>query len=54
MTPSMHAPVILDVAGLQLSAADRKRLRNPLVGGVVLFARNWQGRAQLSALCAQI
>ncbi|CUA97732.1 beta-N-acetylhexosaminidase [Thiomonas bhubaneswarensis] len=54
MTPMMHAPLILDVAGLELTAADRKRLRNPLVGGVVLFARNWQRREQLAALCAQI
>ncbi len=30
----MHSPLILDVAGLQLGAADCKRLRNPLVGGV--------------------
>jgi beta-N-acetylhexosaminidase len=46
--------LILDVAGLQLTAADRRRLRHPLVGGVVLFARNWDSRAQLRALCAQI
>ena len=50
----MHSPLILDVAGLQLGAADRKRLRNPLVGGVVLFARNWESRGQLLSLCAQI
>lgn len=50
----MPAPLILDVAGLELGKADRKRLRNPLVGGVVLFARNWQDRGQLAALCAQI
>ena len=54
MTPMMHAPLLLDVAGLELSAADRKRLRNPLVGGVVLFSRNWERREQLAALCAQI
>lgn len=51
---SEHAPLILDVAGLTLSAADRRRLAHPLTGGVILFARNWQDRAQLSALCAQI
>lgn len=52
MTP--HAPLILDVAGLDLSAADRRRLRHPLTGGVILFARNWADRAQLGALCAAI
>jgi beta-N-acetylhexosaminidase len=54
MQPALPSPLILDVAGLQLTAADRRRLRHPLVGGVVLFARNWASRAQLLALCAQI
>ncbi|MBX3652869.1 MAG: beta-N-acetylhexosaminidase [Ramlibacter sp.] len=52
MTP--HAPLILDVAGTSLEAADRRRLRHPLTGGVILFSRNWQNRAQLLALCADI
>ena len=49
-----HAPLILDVAGLALSATDRQRLRHPLTGGVILFGRNWKDRAQVSALCADI
>ncbi len=49
-----HAPLIIDVAGTQLSANDRRRLAHPLVGGVILFARNWQDRAQLLALTAAI
>ncbi|MFZ9285853.1 MAG: beta-N-acetylhexosaminidase [Burkholderiaceae bacterium] len=53
MNPS-HAPLILDVAGLELSAADRRRLKNPLTGGVILFARNWHDRRQLTQLCADI
>ena len=52
MTP--HAPLIIDVAGTSLSKDDRKRLKNPLTGGVILFARNWENRAQLSSLCAAI
>ncbi len=52
MTP--HAPLILDIAGTALTAADRKRLQNPLTGGIILFARNWENRVQLSALCAAI
>ena len=44
------SPIIIDVAGLQLNAADVARLSHPLVGGVVLFARNWQDRNQLLAL----
>ena len=49
-----HAPLILDVAGTTLTAADRERLRHPLTGGLILFARNWKDRAQLTALCAEI
>ena len=48
---SEHAPLILDVAGTALTAADRRRLQHPLAGGVILFARNWQNREQLEALC---
>ena len=49
-----HAPLIIDVAGHSLTQADRQRLAHPLVGGVILFGRNWQGREQLTALCRQI
>lgn len=49
-----HAPVVLDVAGLTLTADDERRLRHPLTGGVILFSRNWQNRSQLTELCAQI
>lgn len=49
-----HAPLVIDVAGLALSSRDRARLRHPLVGGLVLFSRNWRERAQLSDLCAEI
>ncbi|MCW5653253.1 beta-N-acetylhexosaminidase [Hydrogenophaga sp.] len=49
-----HAPLIIDVAGHRLSPVDRQRLAHPLVGGVILFGRNWKDRAQLTALCRQI
>ena len=49
-----HAPLIIDIAGLTLTQVDRERLAHPLVGGLILFARNWQSRAQLSALCRDI
>ena len=51
---SEHAPLIIDIAGLTLSKDDRRRLTHPLVGGLILFARNWENRKQLSALCADI
>lgn len=49
-----HAPLIIDVAGFSLTEADQQRLAHPLVGGVILFGRNWQDRAQLARLCRQI
>ena len=54
MTTSLHAPLIIDVAGTALTDADRRRLAHPQVGGVIHFARNWQDRAQMCALNAEI
>ena len=51
---TQHAPLIIDIEGTRLSKIDRQRLKHPLVGGLILFARNWQDRAQLSALCRSI
>ncbi len=51
---TQHAPLIIDIAGLSLSKQDQQRLRHPLVGGLILFARNWQSRDQLTALCHSI
>lgn len=51
---NVHAPLILDIAGSELNADDRRRLAHPLTGGLILFARNWRDRAQLAALCEQI
>jgi len=51
---NIQAPLIIDVEGLALTALDKKRLKNPLTGGIILFGRNWQSRAQLTALCADI
>lgn len=47
-------PVIVDVEGHRLSRAERKRLQHPLVGGVILFARNYQSPRQLRALTDEI
>ena len=47
-------PVMLDVAGLRLAPEEKEILRHPSVGGVILFARNFEAPGQLAALTADI
>jgi len=55
--PKPHAgpgPVMIDVPGVALDDDDVRRISHPLTGGVILFARNYQSRAQLSLLTHHI
>lgn len=54
MTPLARGPVFIGVEGLELSPADRERLVHPLVGGVILFTRNFKSPPQLKALTREI
>ncbi|HEU0196341.1 MAG TPA: beta-N-acetylhexosaminidase [Nevskiaceae bacterium] len=47
-------PLMVDIAGTQLAPEDREVLAHPLVGGVILFARNYADHAQVTDLCAQL
>ena len=47
-------PVMLDLAGTMLDEDDLRRIRHPLTGGIILFARNYANRKQLASLCSLI
>ncbi|KZE25294.1 beta-N-acetylhexosaminidase [Crenobacter luteus] len=49
-----RGPVMVDVEGFALTDAERARLAHPLVGGVILFRRNFESVEQLKALTAEI
>ena len=47
-------PVMLDVAGLRVTPEEKEILHHPSVGGVILFARNFESPRQLLALTTEI
>jgi len=54
MSAKLPGPLMIDIAGTDLTDLDRERLCHPLVGGIILFTRNYRDRAQLTALCDEI
>jgi len=47
-------PLMVDVAGTELTPEDVETLRHPLVGSVILFTRNYRNPQQITALCDAI
>ena len=52
--PMQPGPLMLDLAGRELTARERALLSRPQVGGVILFARNVDNPAQVRELTASI
>ena len=47
-------PLMVDIAGTELTPDDVAVLQHPLVGSVLLFTRNYRDTEQVTALCAAI
>ncbi|HZR68975.1 MAG TPA: beta-N-acetylhexosaminidase [Burkholderiales bacterium] len=45
---------MIDIAGLEPTAEEKERLSHPQVGGLILFARNFESPAQLRMLAAEV
>ena len=54
MDKNLLGPVMLDVAGLELTESEIKKLLHPQCGGVILFARNFSSVEQITKLISDI
>ncbi len=52
--PLAIGPVMLDIAGLALTALEQELIKHPNTGAVILFSRNFQDPAQVTALIRSI
>lgn len=46
--------LVIDLQGFQLTPDEKNLLEHPIVGGVILFTRNYENQTQLKELCRSI
>ena len=47
-------PIMMDLAGVELTLEEHEKLQHPLIGGVILFTRNYVDVEQITHLVSQI
>ncbi|WP_251359958.1 beta-N-acetylhexosaminidase [Kangiella sp. TOML190] len=50
----MYGPLMLDLEGLTLNRREMDLLKNPMIGGLILFARNFASTNQVADLCMAV
>ena len=53
MTTSL-GPIMMDLKGTKIDDEERELLKHPLIGGVILFTRNFDNVEQISELVTEI
>ena len=54
MLQQTHGRLMIDIEGISLSEDDIHLLKNPNIGGIILFERNFESRDQILSLCSDI
>lgn len=54
MISAKYSPIMLDLVGIELTQEEQELLSHPLVGGVILFSRNYESKLQLQGLLQEI
>ena len=49
-----NGPLIVDINGYELTGDDKEVLNHPLVGGVILFSKNFASKDQVALLIRDI